>query len=142
MSWTATAAETDRPNMSFGPDHEYDLREKQFTELLEDGKLIALRDLVTYSHMPDNQDDTIAAVYHQSYALVTWLSRQRRGEHRRARPQERAAGDGSTQTAKGEGDGRGEAEEGHQGIKASRHQGKSAVNGRRTLCSLLLPSMP
>ncbi len=79
----ATSFETDRPNMSFGPDYEYDLREEQFTELLEDGKLIALRDLVTYSHMPDNQDDTIAAVYHQSYALVRWMSRFRRSELRR-----------------------------------------------------------
>ena len=79
----ATAFETDRPGMSFGPDHEYDLREEQFRELLEDGKLIALRDLVTYSYMPDNSDDTIAAVYHQSYALVRWMSRFRRPELRR-----------------------------------------------------------
>ena len=33
--------------------------------------------------MPDNTDDTIAAVYHQSYALVRWMTRFRRTELRR-----------------------------------------------------------
>lgn len=78
----ATAFETDRPDRSFGPDRKYDLREVQFDELMEQGKLIPLRALVTYSNMPDNEDDTIAAVYHQSYALVTWMSRFRRAELR------------------------------------------------------------
>jgi hypothetical protein len=78
----ATAFETDRPNRSFGPDQEYDLREEQFTELLDDGKLIPLRKLVTYSNMPNNEDDTIAAVYHQSYSLVTWMCRFRKTELR------------------------------------------------------------
>jgi len=79
----ATTFETDKPALSFGPDHEYALREEQFHKLLEDGKLIALRDLVTYSYMPDNKDDTIAAVYHQSYALVRWMNRFRRADLRR-----------------------------------------------------------
>ncbi len=78
----ATAFETDRPNRSFGPDHIYDLREEQFTELLDAGKLIPLRELVTYSNMPDNEDDTIAAVYHQSYSLVTWMCRFRKSQMR------------------------------------------------------------
>jgi hypothetical protein len=78
----ATAFETDRPNRSFGPDQEYDLREQQFTELLDEGKLIPLRKLVTYSNMPNNDDDTIAAVYHQSYSLVTWMCRFRKSEMR------------------------------------------------------------
>lgn len=78
----ATAFETDRPNRSFGPDHVYDLREEQFTELLDAGKLIPLRELVTYSNMPDNEDDTIAAVYHQSYSLVTWMCRFRKSQMR------------------------------------------------------------
>ena len=76
----ATAFETDRPNRSFGPDRKYDLREEQFTDILEEGKLIPLRELVTYSNMPDNEDDTIAAVYHQSYSLVSWMCRFRKAE--------------------------------------------------------------
>ncbi len=78
----ATAFETDRPNRSFGPDRKYDLREEQFTDILEEGKLIPLRDLVTYSNMLDNEDDTIAAVYLQSYSLVTWMCRFRKAEMR------------------------------------------------------------
>ncbi len=79
----ATAFETDRPNRSFGPDRKYDLREEQFLELMEEGKLIPLRTLVTYSNMPDNQDDTIAAAYHQSYSLVTWMARFRKADLRK-----------------------------------------------------------
>ena len=58
------------------------MRESQFAELLADGKLIALRDMVTYAKMPADDDDTIAAIYHQSYALVTWMARFRRNELR------------------------------------------------------------
>ncbi len=32
--------------------------------------------------MPDNRNETITAVYHESYALVHWLSRFRRKELR------------------------------------------------------------
>jgi len=78
----ATAFETDSPNESFGPDRKYDLREEQFSELLEDDKLIPLRELVTYSNMPNDDDDTIAAVYHQSYSLVTWMCRFRKSQLR------------------------------------------------------------
>ncbi len=78
----ATAFETDRPRESFGPERDYGLREDQFMELLQDDKLIPLRELVTYAQMPDNEDDTIAAVYHQSYALMSWLARYRRTELR------------------------------------------------------------
>ncbi len=78
----ATAFETDHPDKAFGPDHEYLLRKEQFQEILEQGKLIPLRDLVTYTRMPDNNDDTIAAVYHESYALITWMNRFRREELR------------------------------------------------------------
>ena len=78
----ATAFETDHPDQSFGPDRPYHLRETQFQEILEQDKLVPLRDLVTYSRMPDNTDDTISAVYHESYALITWMSRFRREELR------------------------------------------------------------
>ena len=44
---------------------------------MEDEKLIDLRQLVTFARMPDDRDETVQAVYHQSYALVTWLCRFR-----------------------------------------------------------------
>jgi hypothetical protein len=79
----ATAFETDKPNEAFGPDREYPMRREQFERLLDDGEMIPLRELVAYTEMPNNQDDTIAAVYHESYALVTWLSRFRSTELRK-----------------------------------------------------------
>lgn len=78
----ATAFETDKTNKTFGPDHDYAPRRKQFVTLLNDDQLIPLRTLVGYTQMPNNDDDTITVVYHQSYALVTWLSRQRRAQLR------------------------------------------------------------
>ncbi len=78
----ATAFETDRPKASFGPDREYAMRREQFGLLLADDRMIPLRELVTYTEMPNDQDDTIAGVYHQSYALVTWMSRFRCGDLR------------------------------------------------------------
>ena len=79
----ATAFETDKPGETFGPDREYPARREQFKRLLDDGDVIPLRELVTYTQRPNNQDETIAAVYHESYALVTWLSRFRAAELRK-----------------------------------------------------------
>ena len=79
----ATAFETDRPNQAFGPEKPYDLRETQFKELLAQDSLIPLRKLVSYSQMPDNDDATITAIYHQSYALVRWMARLRRTDLRK-----------------------------------------------------------
>lgn len=76
----ATAFETDQTNKAFGPEFDYAPRRRQFQKLLETGELIPLRKLVGYTEMPGNDDDTITAVYHESYALVTWLSRYRRRE--------------------------------------------------------------
>ena len=78
----ATAFETDDPDAAFGPDHEYAPRRDRFDLLLEADQLIELRKLVTYARMPDNSDETVQALYHQSYALVTWMSRFRRDELR------------------------------------------------------------
>lgn len=78
----ATAFETDDPDSAFGPDHEYAPRRERFEQLLEADQLIELRKLVTYARMPDDSDETVQAVYHQSYALVTWMSRFRRDELR------------------------------------------------------------
>ena len=76
----ATAFETDDPDAAFGPDHEYAPRRERFEQILEADLLIKLRKLVTYARMPDNSDETVQALYHQSYALVTWMSRFRRDE--------------------------------------------------------------
>ena len=78
----ATAFETDDPDAAFGPDHEYAPRRDRFDLLLGADQLIELRQLVTYARMPDDSDETVQALYHQSYALVTWMSRFRRDELR------------------------------------------------------------
>jgi hypothetical protein len=78
----ATAFETDDAEHAFGPDRGYGAREEQFRKILREGGLIPLKDLVTWARMPDSDDKTIAAVYHESYALVSWLSRHRRGHLR------------------------------------------------------------
>jgi len=78
----ATAFETDQPNAAFGPDHEYKPRRDEFIRLLKEDKLIPLRDLVQLTAMPNAEPDTISALYHGSYALVTWMSRYRTAELR------------------------------------------------------------
>jgi hypothetical protein len=79
----ATAFETDMPNAAFGPDHEFKPRRDEFVRLFKDDKLIPLRDLVTLTAMPNAEKDTISALYHGSYALVTWMCRFRADELRR-----------------------------------------------------------
>lgn len=78
----ATAFETHEPNEAFGPNRDYEPRREQFAEILRDGKLIPLRKLLTYTDMPDDREETITTVYHQSYALVSWMSRFRKDELR------------------------------------------------------------
>jgi len=65
----ATAFETDRPNEAFGPQREYEPRRRRFLKLLEEDRLLPLRELVTIAE--------ITTIYNQSYALVTWLYRYR-----------------------------------------------------------------
>jgi hypothetical protein len=79
----ATAFETERPEEPFGPDRDYALRVGEFRALLDGDRLIPLRRLLQYTEMPDDRDETITAVYHESYALVTWLARHRGTELRR-----------------------------------------------------------
>lgn len=75
----ATAFETDKPRQAFGPEYDYPIRLRQFRDLLEDdATLIGLGELVRYTEMPDDRDETITAVYHQSYALFSWLCRFRK----------------------------------------------------------------
>lgn len=75
----ATTFETDRPNQAFGPRHEYTPRREMFTRLLREDKLIPLPALVVMTRLPA-EDDDVQALYHQSYALMTWLTRFRRDE--------------------------------------------------------------
>jgi len=76
----ATAFETDDTGGAFGPDHEYAPRREAFEELLGDDGLIDLRDLVTWTRLATTDEQTVHAVYQQSYALVTWLNRCRAGQ--------------------------------------------------------------
>jgi hypothetical protein len=76
----ATAFETDDTGGAFGPDHEYAPRREAFEELLRDGDLIDLRELVTWTRIATDDEQTVHAVYQQSYALVTWLNRCRAGQ--------------------------------------------------------------
>jgi len=79
----ATSFETDSPNNAFGPDFDFAPRRTEFVRLLTEDKLIPLEQLITLTSMPNAEPDTISAVYHGSYALVTWMCRHRAVELRR-----------------------------------------------------------
>jgi hypothetical protein len=79
----ATAFETDDPDKPFGPDRDFAPRREAFEELLADDDLIPLRRLVSWANVPSSRQRVVHAVYHQSYALVTWMSRFRKDELRR-----------------------------------------------------------
>ena len=79
----ATAFETDSPNQAFGPDHDFKPRRNEFVRLVREDKLLPLQELVTLTAMPNADPDTISAVYHGSYALVTWMCRHRQSELRK-----------------------------------------------------------
>ncbi len=78
----ATSFETDNSGGAFGPDHEYGPRREVFEEHLRAGKLIELSKLVMLTSVANGNGETVSAVYHQSYALVTWMSRYRKKELR------------------------------------------------------------
>ncbi len=77
----ATAFETDDTTVAFGPDHAYAPRREGFDTLLTRDELIGLRRLVGLMRVP-NDERVIHAVYHQGYALITWMDRFRREELR------------------------------------------------------------
>lgn len=79
----ATAFETDEPRSAFGPGHEFDPRRNDFRALLEQGALMPLRELVTIARLSPSQPEHPNVLYHQSYALVHWLSRRRPAQLRR-----------------------------------------------------------
>jgi hypothetical protein len=74
----STAFETNSPDAPFGPDHDFEPRRRVFHQLLERGELIQLRDLVTLTSLSGRDANDTRAVYHQGYALVTWLCRNHR----------------------------------------------------------------
>jgi hypothetical protein len=74
----ATTFETETPNQSFGPDVEYPARRRQFQQTLDEGRIVPLRQLVSMTRMPDTGEESVQAIYHESYALVTWMQRYRR----------------------------------------------------------------
>jgi len=79
----ATAFETDAPRSGFGPGQEFAPRRQRFYYLLDTDRLVPLRDLVGAD--PDRlltKPGLVDAVYHQGYALVTWMARKRRPQLR------------------------------------------------------------
>lgn len=78
----ATAFETDTPNAAFGPHVEYAARRRQFRATLDEGRIVPLRQLASMTRMPDTGEESVQAIYHESYALVTWMQRYRREELR------------------------------------------------------------
>jgi hypothetical protein len=78
----ATCFESVDPDRPLGPEHEFEPRRAAFQDLLDTGRLLPLRELVTLTAVPAGDDETVRGIYHQSYALVTWMSRYRRDELR------------------------------------------------------------
>jgi hypothetical protein len=74
----ATAFETDDPlgSESFGPDVGHDPRVEGFQQMVADGRVIALREFVSVTNLPRAGID-MHDFYNQSYALTTWLCRER-----------------------------------------------------------------
>ncbi|MCH7572545.1 MAG: DUF1570 domain-containing protein [Planctomycetes bacterium] len=73
----ATAFETGDINLPFGPDRDYDQRREEFLRMLQNHELFNLTQLVSMVEITSGDEDVVRRVYHQSYALVTWLCRFR-----------------------------------------------------------------
>ena len=78
----ATAFETSSPDEQFGPEYDFQPRRERFTRLLGADRLIPLQLFVGLDRMPDGRRETVHTVYNQSYALASWLARERPGELR------------------------------------------------------------
>lgn len=74
----ATSFETGDIKLPFGPDREYDQRREEFFRMIQNQELISLSILAGTVDISDEDDDVVRRVYHQSYALVTWLCRFRK----------------------------------------------------------------
>jgi hypothetical protein len=73
----ATAFETDEPQSAFGPGHEFAARRDDFRSIVDENRLLPLRELVTITRLSADRPERSSVLYHQSYALVDWLSRHR-----------------------------------------------------------------
>jgi hypothetical protein len=78
----ATAFETSTTASAFGPDHEFGPRREVFDELVANDALIPLRMLVSWPAVPSDEREIIYGIYHQGYALATWMCRFRRDDLR------------------------------------------------------------
>lgn len=78
----ATAFETDTPGHAFGPDHEYEPRRETFEKMLAKDQIIPIATLARLSDLNGAPEWQVRAVYHQSYALFTWIDRFRAEELR------------------------------------------------------------
>lgn len=73
----STAFETSDPAQAFGPDHDFAPRRDVFARLLADGQMVSLSELVKIAQLPANDPALMRAVYHQGYALVSWMCNER-----------------------------------------------------------------
>ena len=79
----ATAFETDDTRRPFGPTNEYIPRRDAFWRLLDQDRLIPLRDLVSLRPRAVGADPGLARIaYDQGYALTSWMCRHRKLELR------------------------------------------------------------
>ena len=78
----ATAFETDTPGQAFGPNHDYPPRRNTFEELLGRQQLLPVAELVQLTDLNGAPSWYVRAVYHQSYALFSWMNRFRAEELR------------------------------------------------------------
>ncbi len=78
----ATAFETDRPNLPFGPTRPYNQRERGFDRVIADDCLIDMHTVVTLPAGLEGADLLGDPIYSQSYQLFTHLSRTSPGAMR------------------------------------------------------------
>lgn len=73
----STAFETNDPELPFGPDRDFGPRREVFRTMMDRGELMRLRELVTLAPAQHDDQVRVRTIYHQSYALVTWMCRHR-----------------------------------------------------------------
>ncbi len=78
----ATSFETDKPQEAFGPSRDYAPRREIFQEYLLQDDMLDLNQLVTITKLHGCSERTVRKIYHQSYALVSWMNRFRKEELR------------------------------------------------------------
>lgn len=78
----ATSFETRVSERAFGPEHDHEPRRTRFVELLHAGRLIPLAEFIPLLDVERTAlatEDGVDILYHQAYALFSWLYRQRAG---------------------------------------------------------------